>query len=55
MEPSLSFKSRCINTGILMIRSIKHFEKRSWGKDVDHTCYFFHDLWFGDINLLQVR
>ena len=25
------------------------------GKDLDHTCYFFHDLWFGDINLLQVR
>ena len=32
VEPSLSFNSRCINTGILMIRSIKHIEKRSWGK-----------------------
>ena len=26
------------------------------GKDLDHTGYFFHDLWFGDMdNLLQVR
>ena len=24
--------------------------------DLDHTGYFFHDLWFGDMdNLLQVR
>ena len=32
VEPSLSSKSRCINTGTLTIRSLKHFEKRSWGK-----------------------
>ena len=26
------------------------------GNDLDHTGYFFHDLWFGDMdNLLQVR
>ena len=26
------------------------------GNDLDHTGYFFHDLWFGDVdNLFQVR
>ena len=26
------------------------------GKELDHTGYFFHDLWFGDMdNLFQVR
>ena len=26
------------------------------GNDLDHTGYFFHDLWFGDMdNLFQVR
>ena len=28
----------------------------SMGKELDHTGYFFHDQWFGDMdNLFQVR